>query len=156
MQAKHEAEILKLKSQLNAHQAKQSAIDSMQSIAIANGTARPGTTGDARSTQQVNDDWTPRERSVSSTDAYKPSVNTTPVAVKQKKKGLSTPVKGAIIGGAVGAATGAVVSKKKVKGAVIGGVVGAGAGAATGVIIDKRKERKAASTPDYSYASYLK
>jgi outer membrane lipoprotein SlyB len=157
MQARHEAEIQKLQSQLDVHKAKQSAIDSMQSVAIASGVAtRQGLSAESRATQRVSDDWTASERTTSSRDAYRPSVNTTPVAVKQKKKGLSTPAKGAIIGGTVGAATGAIVSKKKVQGAVVGAVVGAGAGAATGVIIDKRKEKRAATTPDYSYASYLK
>jgi hypothetical protein len=36
--------------------------------------------------------------------------------------------KGAVIGGAVGAGTGIIVSKKKGKGAIVGGAVGAGAG----------------------------
>ena len=46
----------------------------------------------------------------------------------ETKVGWSKKKKGAVIGGAVGAATGAIVSKKRVKGAVIGGAVGAGAG----------------------------
>lgn len=152
LQAQHEAEILKLKSELNVHKAKQSAIDSMQSLAIGSNAERTAYTRDSRTTQRVDDSWTPRE--TSSADAYRttPTTETTPVAVK-KKKGMSTPVKGALIGAGVGAATGAIVSKKKVKGAVIGAVVGAGAGAATGVIIDKRKERKA-NAPYYALSSF--
>jgi hypothetical protein len=46
--------------------------------------------------------------------------------------------KDAIIGGAAGAATGAVISHKKGKGALIGGAVGAGAG----YIIGRHKDRK--------------
>jgi uncharacterized protein YfiM (DUF2279 family) len=151
-QAQHEAEILKLKSELDVHRAKQSAIDSMQSLAIGANAYRSASAGDSRTTQQTDDSWTPRQSS--STDAYRttPSTQTTPVAVK-KKKGMSTPVKGALIGAGVGAATGAIVSKKKVKGAVVGAVVGAGAGAATGVIIDKRREKKA-NAPYYALSSF--
>lgn len=50
--------------------------------------------------------------------------------------------KDAVIGGAAGAATGAVVSKKKGKGAIIGGVVGAGAGYVIGRHKDKKKAQK--------------
>jgi uncharacterized membrane protein len=45
--------------------------------------------------------------------------------------------KNALIGAGVGAATGAVVSKKHAKGAVIGGAVGAGAGYLWGKHRDK-------------------
>jgi uncharacterized membrane protein len=45
--------------------------------------------------------------------------------------------KNALIGAGVGAATGAVVSKKRAKGAVIGGAVGAGAGYLWGKHRDK-------------------
>lgn len=57
-----------------------------------------------------------------------------------KKKGWSGTAKGAVIGAGVGAATGAIVSKKKGQGAIIGGLVGAGVGAGTGAIIDGSKE----------------
>ena len=152
MQAQHETEMLKLKAELEIQKAKQGAIDSMQSLAIGNNAvaATSAKGSDGRVTQRIgNEGWTS-----GSTDAYRttPTTQTTPVAVK-KKKGMSTPVKGALIGAGVGAVTGAVVSKKKVKGAVVGAVVGAGAGAATGVIIDKRNAKKA-RTPDYSFASF--
>jgi len=49
--------------------------------------------------------------------------------------------KGAVIGGAVGAGTGAAVSRKRAKGAVIGGAVGAGAGYMIGRHRDKKKGR---------------
>ncbi|TDD99161.1 glycine zipper family protein [Flavobacterium cellulosilyticum] len=57
-----------------------------------------------------------------------------------KKKGWSGAAKGAVIGAGVGAATGAIVSKKKGTGAIIGGLVGAGVGAGTGAIIDDSKK----------------
>jgi hypothetical protein len=154
MQAQHETEMLKLKAELEVQKARQGAIDSMQSLAIGNNaiasTSATTRGSDGRTTQRVgNDGWTS-----GSTDAYRttPTTQTTPVAVK-KKKGMSTPVKGALIGAGVGAVTGAVVSKKKVKGAVVGAVVGAGAGAATGVIIDKRNEKKT-RTPQYALTTF--
>lgn len=65
-----------------------------------------------------------------------PVANTTPV----KKKGWSGAAKGAVIGAGVGAATGAIISKKKGQGAIIGGLAGAGVGAGTGAIIDGSKK----------------
>ncbi|WP_132052278.1 YMGG-like glycine zipper-containing protein [Pseudocnuella soli] len=58
------------------------------------------------------------------------------------KKGWSRKAKGAAIGGAAGAATGAVVSRNDSKGAVIGGVVGAGTGYIYGRKKDKKKGRQ--------------
>jgi len=56
--------------------------------------------------------------------------------------GWSKTAKGAVIGGVVGAGTGAVVNKKnRVAGAVVGGVVGAGAGAVIGNEMDKKDGR---------------
>jgi hypothetical protein len=58
------------------------------------------------------------------------------------KKGWSKTAKGAVIGGVVGAGTGAVVNKKnRAVGAVVGGVVGAGAGAIVGNELDKKDGR---------------
>ena len=55
------------------------------------------------------------------------------------KKGLSKTAKGAIIGGVVGAGTGAVVNKKnRLAGGVVGGVIGAGSGAVIGHELDKK------------------
>jgi hypothetical protein len=55
---------------------------------------------------------------------------------------LSQTAKGAIIGGVVGAGTGAVVNKKnRLAGGVVGGVVGAGAGAVIGNELDKKSGR---------------
>lgn len=63
-------------------------------------------------------------------------------AAPAKKKGWSGAAKGAVIGAGVGAATGAIVSKKKGEGAIIGGLVGAGVGAGTGAIIDDTTKNK--------------
>jgi hypothetical protein len=58
------------------------------------------------------------------------------------KKGWSKTAKGAVIGGVVGAGTGAIVNKKnRAAGAVIGGVIGAGAGAVIGNEMDKKDGR---------------
>ena len=65
-----------------------------------------------------------------------------PSAQTKTKKGWSRKAKGAAIGGAAGAVTGAAVSKKNGKGAVIGGAVGAGAGYLYGRHKDKKKGRK--------------
>lgn len=67
--------------------------------------------------------------------------NNTTQPVVQKRKGMSNTAKGALIGAGVGAATGAVVSKKKGAGAVIGGLAGAAVGAGTGAIIDDKKNK---------------
>ena len=56
----------------------------------------------------------------------------------ETKTGWSKKKKGAVIGAGVGAATGAIVSKKKGKGAIIGGAVGAGAGYLYGRHKDKK------------------
>lgn len=60
----------------------------------------------------------------------------------KEKKGWSKTAKGAVIGGVVGAGTGAVVNKKnRAAGAVVGGVIGAGAGAIIGNEMDKKDGR---------------
>jgi hypothetical protein len=61
--------------------------------------------------------------------------------VSQKKKGWNSTEKGAVIGAAVGIASGAIIDKKdRGAGAVIGGVSGAAVGAGTGAIIDSKKK----------------
>jgi Glycine zipper len=58
------------------------------------------------------------------------------------KRGWSKAAKGAVIGGATGAAAGAIINKKnRAVGAVIGGVVGAGGGYVIGRGMDKRDGR---------------
>lgn len=63
-------------------------------------------------------------------------------AATPKRKGWSSTATGAVIGAGVGAVTGAIVDKKKGRGAVIGGISGAGIGAGTGAIIDANKRKK--------------
>jgi hypothetical protein len=63
-------------------------------------------------------------------------------AAKTQKKGISKAAKGAIIGGVVGAAAGAVINKQnRVVGAVIGGVAGAAGGYGIGRGMDKKDGR---------------
>ncbi|MFA9190558.1 YMGG-like glycine zipper-containing protein [Flavobacterium sp. FZUC8N2.13] len=64
---------------------------------------------------------------------------TTQAAPAPARKKWSSTAKGAVIGAGVGAATGAIISKKKGTGAIIGGLAGAGVGAGTGAIIDGSK-----------------
>jgi hypothetical protein len=56
----------------------------------------------------------------------------------EKKKGWSEAAKGTAIGAGAGALGGALIDKKKGRGAIIGGVVGAGAG----YLIGRDKDRK--------------
>lgn len=62
----------------------------------------------------------------------------TQTVTHETKTGWSKKKKGAVIGGAAGAATGAIVSKKRAKGAIIGGAVGAG----TGYLYGRHKDKK--------------
>ena len=63
-------------------------------------------------------------------------------AVAPKKKGWSNTAKGAVIGAGVGAATGAIVSKKKGEGAIVGGLIGAAVGTGTGSVMDAEEKKK--------------
>lgn len=163
MQAQHETEIMKLTYEMELLKAKQEGLAPAQVAALGNTQAyRSGTSPNAaRPTQQVDNEWTsPEPVSTSTSDAYKtekstPTVETVPASEVKKKKGMSTPVKGALIGAGVGAATGAIASKNnRVKGAVIGAVAGAGVGAVTGVVIDKKNDKKL-STPYYASNTFL-
>ena len=63
-------------------------------------------------------------------------------SAKKTNTGWSKTAKGTVIGGVVGAGTGAVVNKKnRAAGAVVGGVVGAGTGAIIGNELDKKDGR---------------
>ncbi|MFT6204674.1 MAG: hypothetical protein ACI9V1_001698 [Spirosomataceae bacterium] len=78
-----------------------------------------------------------------------PVVNTSETIPQvEEKKRLNEVAKGAIIGAGVGAVTGAIVSKKKGKGAIIGGILGAGAGAAGGKVIQNKKAKTATNSFD--------
>jgi len=65
----------------------------------------------------------------------------------EKNKGWSKAAQGAVIGGAVGAVGGAILSKKKGLGAVVGGVVGA----AGGYILGKNKDKKEAAKTKFDF-----
>ena len=70
------------------------------------------------------------------------SSESTNTAETPEKKGWSKAAKGAVIGGATGAAAGAVINKRnRVVGAVIGGVIGAGGGFVIGRKMDKKDGR---------------
>lgn len=76
-------------------------------------------------------------------DAGYDAASTSNTTEAPKKKGMSDGAKGAIIGGVVGAGTGALIDGKdgnRTEGAVIGGVVGAGAGYLIGHSKDKKKK----------------
>jgi len=66
------------------------------------------------------------------------SSTTTTSTTTTKKKGWSDAAKGTAIGAGAGALGGALIDKKKGRGAIIGGVVGAGAG----YIIGRGEDRK--------------
>jgi len=61
---------------------------------------------------------------------------------QEKKKGMSSQAKGALIGGGAGAVAGTLIGKD-VKGALIGGAVGAGGGYIIGNEARRKKEKKA-------------
>ena len=83
---------------------------------------------------------TTTENNTSNTGAQ--NEGTAQTTAEPEKKGWSKTAKGAVIGGVVGAGTGAIVNKKnRVAGAVIGGVIGAGAGAVIGNEMDKKDDR---------------
>lgn len=115
--------------------AKQAAIDSMQT-AIAKQKVIDSMQIEITKINQANETSMANERQQNVTPASQ-SVAAAPA----KKKGWSGAAKGAVIGAGVGAATGAIVSKKKVQGAIIGGLAGAGVGAGTGAIIDSSTKK---------------
>jgi hypothetical protein len=70
-------------------------------------------------------------------------VNAVASSQPEKKRGWSSAAKGAVIGGAAGAVSGAVVDKRhRVQGAVIGTAVGAGTGYLIGRHKDKKRKRR--------------
>ncbi|MCE3282698.1 MAG: 17 kDa surface antigen [Chitinophagaceae bacterium] len=119
-------------SEAELQQAKQFAIDSMKA-------AEAKIAADALAAQQA----AAASNTSTKTVIYKtePAATTSTPAV-QEKKGWSNKAKGAVIGGVVGAATGAAVSDKKGKGAIIGGVVGAAGGYGVGAILDNKKKKQ--------------
>jgi hypothetical protein len=140
--------------------AKQRIIDSMNQVAALNAKEEPAkvaTTTVVRKSSPARRS-TARPVRASSTQSYSGYSNPQPQPVytqtqtqpvvyqetpaEQEKKGWSAKAKGAVIGGATGAAAGAIINKRnRAVGAVVGGVLGAGAGTGVGAVIDKKNGR---------------
>ena len=115
-------------------QAKQYTIDSMKNAAALQDAEAKNTAANRSTTRHYTSGNRTVYRSYS-------EPGTLPTTTKTDRPGWSNKAKGAVIGGVVGAVTGAAVSKdKKGKGAVIGGVVGAAGGYGVGAILDKKKK----------------
>lgn len=78
------------------------------------------------------------ERRAAAAPAVTSGTSTTTSTTTTKKKGWSDAAKGTAIGAGAGALGGALIDKKKGRGAIIGGVVGAGAG----YLIGRGEDRK--------------
>jgi hypothetical protein len=99
--------------------------------------------GSTRNSYQNNSAVSSSERSDETYNSGNISSESNNTAEAPEKKGWSKTAKGAVIGGVVGAGTGAVINKKnRSKGAIIGGAVGAGAGAIIGRDQDKKDGRR--------------
>lgn len=142
---------------------KKQVVDSMNEVAQLNymlpATMAPAVTEPAYTAPKrrsaTRRSSTTRSTSSTSNTGYANNTNTQPVVYQQapvyetpapapapEKKGWSAKAKGAVIGGATGAAAGAILHKKqRGVGAVVGGVLGAGAGTGIGAIIDKKNGR---------------
>lgn len=70
------------------------------------------------------------------------ATSTTTTATTKERKGWSAKAKGAVIGAGAGAVAGALIDRKKGRGAIIGGLLGAGSGLGAGAIIDKRQQQQ--------------
>lgn len=115
-------------------QAKQFTIDSIKAVTAQ----KEAEARQAEATAAAN-------RNASRTTTYRSysaPATTTGTRDAHDRPGWSNKAKGAVIGGVVGAATGAAVSDKKGKGAIIGGVVGAAGGYGVGAILDKKKKNQ--------------
>lgn len=141
--AKKEAEILQAKqmtidSITKVEDIRKNTIDSMQAVAAT-----------AKAKEQkvivVKEPSTHHSHASTSSNSSNTSDNsntTTTTTTTTRKKGWSSTAKGAVIGAGVGGITGAMIDKKKGRGAVIGGLLGAGAGAGVGAIIDGKEKKK--------------
>lgn len=119
-------------NETEVQRAKQYTIDSMKQV-----TAQKEADAKAAAARRNSSRSTTVYRSYSS-----PATTTTTTTTSHDRPGWSNKAKGAVIGGVVGAATGAAVSDKKGKGAIIGGVVGAASGYGVGAILDKKKKNQ--------------
>jgi hypothetical protein len=130
------------KKEAEIQQAKQYTIDSMKNAAILQeAEAKNAEASRATASRTSTKHYSSGSRRTSTYRSYSEPA-TLPTATKTDRPGWSNKAKGAVIGGVVGAVTGAAVSKdKKGKGAVIGGVVGAAGGYGVGAILDKKKKQ---------------
>lgn len=141
-----EAKILaidSMKMEAQIKNAKQEVIDSMKIEAKVE-TAKQFTRDSLKDAKKPKL-YSERKISKSSPDSYVSTSSTPPpvtTSTKRKRK-ISRPVQGALIGAGVGAVSGAIINKNdRGKGAIIGGIIGAGVGAGTGVVIDNNQKKK--------------
>ena len=140
--AKKEAEILQAKqmtidSITKVEDIRKNTIDSMQAVAATAKAKEPKVVVVREPSSNHSHASTSTNNSNSSNTSNNSNTTTT-----TRKKGWSSTAKGAVIGAGVGGITGAMIDKKKGRGAVIGGLLGAGAGAGVGAIIDGKEKRK--------------
>ena len=137
---------MKMESQLK--DAKRGVIDSMKMEAKIESVKQ--FTRDSLKDSRKHKLYSEKKISKSSPESYvskdpNPEVATTqpPVATPpRRKRRISRPVEGALIGAGVGAISGAIIDKtNRGRGAVVGGVIGAGVGAGAGAIIDKKQKK---------------
>lgn len=114
--------------------------DSVRKVAIIDSLARIKADSIAR-VEATKKAEVSAARSHSESGAYA-SETSNAAKAPQKPKGLSKAAKGAIIGGVVGAGTGAIIDKnKRGRGAIIGGATGAGVGYTIGRAGDRKSGR---------------
>ena len=132
--------IVSCQNQLNADmkKAKQASIDSMK-VAIEQQRVM-----DSMKTEmaKIKEEQRVESQKVVVVHQQAANGNTATTTTTTKKKGWSATAKGAVIGAGVGAATGAIVSKKKGEGAIIGGLAGAALGTGTGAVIDSKNKKE--------------
>lgn len=115
--------------------------DSVRKVAIIDSLARVKADSIARVETAREAEIARASHSQTESGAYA-SGTTNAAKAPQKPKGLSKAAKGAIIGGVVGAGTGAIIDKKnRGRGAVIGGATGAGVGYTIGRAGDRKSGR---------------
>ncbi len=138
-----------MKMQAQIKDAKQEVIDSMKAEAKIE-TAKQFTRDSLKDSKKPKL-YSEKRISKSSPESYvstssNSEVGSTPPPVStstKRKRRISRPVEGALIGAGVGAISGAIIDKNnRGRGAVVGGVIGAGVGAGAGVIIDNKQKKK--------------
>ncbi|MGZ8511635.1 MAG: YMGG-like glycine zipper-containing protein [Chitinophagaceae bacterium] len=116
-------------------------LDSLRNVAIIDSIARIKADSMTRVEAESKAEATRSSNSQAESGAYT-SESADGAKSPQKPKGLSKAAKGAIIGGVVGAGTGAVIDKNnRGRGAVIGGATGAGVGYTIGRAGDRKSGR---------------